>query len=64
MLAAGALLRADHAIEGFFAANDQMALGSHGPWPTRGKGAVAMGGVDGIEQALEAVQRGSGRRGG
>jgi ABC-type sugar transport system substrate-binding protein len=60
MQAAGALLRADPGIEGFFAANDQMALGVARAVANAGrKGAVAVVGVDGIEQALEAIQRGA-----
>jgi ABC-type sugar transport system substrate-binding protein len=59
MLAAGALLRLAPGIQGFFAANDEMALGvaravSH----ARRKGTVAIVGVDGIEEARAAVRRG------
>jgi ABC-type sugar transport system substrate-binding protein len=59
-LAARALLRAHPGIEGFFAANDQMALGVARAVAQAGrKGAVAIVGVDGIEQALAAIQRGA-----
>jgi ABC-type sugar transport system substrate-binding protein len=60
MLAARVLLRDDPDIGGFFAANDQMALGVARAVAEAGRTrAVAVVGVDGIEQALEAVQRGS-----
>jgi ABC-type sugar transport system substrate-binding protein len=60
MLAAGALLRDEPGIDGFFAANDQMALGVARAVAQAGlKGAVAVVGVDGIEQALDAVRRGA-----
>lgn len=60
MLATGALLRDEPGIDGFFAANDQMALGVARAVADAGrKGRVAVVGVDGIEQALEAVQRGA-----
>ena len=59
MLAAGALLRDEPGIDGFFAANDQMALGVARAVADAGrKGTVAIVGVDGIEQALAAVRRG------
>jgi ABC-type sugar transport system substrate-binding protein len=59
MLAAGALLRDDPGIDGFFAANDQMALGVARAAADAGrKGSVAIVGVDGIEEALTAVRRG------
>jgi ABC-type sugar transport system substrate-binding protein len=59
MLAAGALLREEPGIDGFFAANDQMALGVARAVADAGrKGTVAIVGVDGIEQALAAVRRG------
>jgi ABC-type sugar transport system substrate-binding protein len=59
-LAARALLRAHPDLEGFFAANDQMALGVARAVAQAGrKGAVAIVGVDGIEQALAAIQRGA-----
>jgi ABC-type sugar transport system substrate-binding protein len=54
MLAAGDLLRADPHIDGFFAANDLMALGV----AKIAKPAVKVVGVDGIEEALTAVKRG------
>jgi ABC-type sugar transport system substrate-binding protein len=60
MLAAADLLRDDPGIDGFFAANDQMALGIARAVADAGrKGRVAIVGVDGIEQALEAVRRGA-----
>ena len=60
MLAAGALLRDEPGIDGFFAANDQMALGVARAVAGAGrKGTVAIVGVDGIEQALAAVRRGA-----
>jgi ABC-type sugar transport system substrate-binding protein len=60
MLAAGALLRDEPGIDGFFAANDQMALGVARAVADAGRtGRVAVVGVDGIQQALEAVQRGA-----
>jgi len=59
MLAASALLRDDPGIDGFFAANDQMALGVARAVAEAGrKATVAIVGVDGIEQALAAVRRG------
>jgi ABC-type sugar transport system substrate-binding protein len=59
-LAATALLRGDPGIRGFFAANDQMALGVARAVSDAGRsGAVAVVGVDGIAQALSAVQRGT-----
>ena len=60
MLAASALLREEPDIAGFFAANDQMALGvARAVADARPEGGVAIVGVDGIEQALEAVRHGS-----
>ena len=60
MLAAATLLHDDARLQGFFAANDQMALGIARAVAGAGrKGAVAVVGVDGIGQALEAVQRGA-----
>jgi ABC-type sugar transport system substrate-binding protein len=60
MLAAEALLRSEPGIDGFFAANDQMALGVARAVDEAGrKGSVAVVGVDGIEQALKAVERGA-----
>jgi ABC-type sugar transport system substrate-binding protein len=59
-LAARALVRAHPDTEGFFAANDQMALGVARAVARAGRtGAVAIVGVDGIEQALAAIQRGA-----
>jgi ABC-type sugar transport system substrate-binding protein len=59
-LAAGALLRDDPGLDGFFAANDQMALGVAQAVADAGQtGSVAIVGVDGIEQALDAVRRGA-----
>jgi ABC-type sugar transport system substrate-binding protein len=59
-LAAAALLRDEPGVNGFFAANDQMALGVAGAVADAGrKGEVAIVGVDGIEQALAAVRRGA-----
>jgi ABC-type sugar transport system substrate-binding protein len=59
-LAAKALLRDEPDIDGFFAANDQMALGVAQAVADAGrKGSVAVVGVDGIEEALEAVERGA-----
>jgi ABC-type sugar transport system substrate-binding protein len=60
LLAAGDLLRRDPRIQGFFAANDQMALGVGRAVADAGRtGAVKVVGVDGIERALEAVERGT-----
>jgi ABC-type sugar transport system substrate-binding protein len=60
LLAARVLLREDPGIGGFFAANDQMALGVARAVADAGrKGRVAVVGVDGIEQALEAVEHGA-----
>lgn len=60
MLAASSLLRDEPGIAGFFAANDQMALGVARAVADAGRtGDVAVVGVDGIEQALAAVQRGA-----
>jgi ABC-type sugar transport system substrate-binding protein len=61
MLAASALLRDEPGLDGFFAANDQMALGVARAVADAGrKGTeVAIVGVDGIEQALAAVRRGA-----
>jgi ABC-type sugar transport system substrate-binding protein len=59
-LAAGALLRDEPGVDGFFAANDQMALGIARAVADAGrKGKVAIVGVDGIEQALAAIRRGA-----
>jgi ABC-type sugar transport system substrate-binding protein len=60
MSAAGALLRAHPRIEGFFAANDQMALGITRAVARAGRrGSVAVVGVDGIEDALASIRRGA-----
>jgi ABC-type sugar transport system substrate-binding protein len=60
MLAAGTLLRDEPGIDGFFAANDQMALGVARAVADAGRrGRVAVIGVDGIREALDAVERGT-----
>jgi ABC-type sugar transport system substrate-binding protein len=60
MLAARTLLRDEPGIAGFFAANDQMALGAAQAVADAGRtGRVAVVGVDGIQEALDAVQRGA-----
>jgi ABC-type sugar transport system substrate-binding protein len=60
MLAAEELLRTDPKISGFFAVNDQMALGVAQAVRAAGRrGEVAVIGVDGIPQALAAVKRGA-----
>jgi ABC-type sugar transport system substrate-binding protein len=57
--AAEDLMRANPDIKGFFAANDQMALGIAQAVKNAGKqGDVQIIGVDGIEDALKAVQSG------
>jgi ABC-type sugar transport system substrate-binding protein len=59
-LAAANLLRTDPSIAGFFAANDQMALGIAQAVGDAGRrDSVAVVGVDGIEQALRAIERGA-----
>jgi ABC-type sugar transport system substrate-binding protein len=59
-LAALKLLRSRSAIDGFFAVNDQMALGVSDAVRALGKtGDVAVVGVDGIAEALAAVKRGA-----
>jgi ABC-type sugar transport system substrate-binding protein len=59
MLAARTLLHEEPGIAGFFAANDQMALGVAEAVADAGRtGRVAVVGVDGIQEALEAVERG------
>ncbi|MFL5303192.1 MAG: substrate-binding domain-containing protein, partial [Anaeromyxobacteraceae bacterium] len=59
MEAAADLLRERPGIGGFFAANDQMALGVARAVARAGRqGAVAVVGVDGIEEALAAIRRG------
>jgi ABC-type sugar transport system substrate-binding protein len=60
MLAAGTLLREEPGIAGFFAANDQMALGVAEAVADAGRhGHVAVVGVDGIREALDAIERGT-----
>src|SRR4051812_26907302 len=57
--AAEDLLRSNPDVKGFFAANDQMALGISQAVKNAGKkGDVAIVGVDGIEDALKAIQTG------
>jgi ABC-type sugar transport system substrate-binding protein len=57
--AAEDLMRANPDIKGFFAANDQMALGIAQAVKNAGKkGKIAIVGVDGIEDALKAVKAG------
>jgi ABC-type sugar transport system substrate-binding protein len=57
--AAEDLMRSDPDIEGFFAANDQMALGiAQAVRNARKRGDVAIVGVDGIEDALKAIEAG------
>jgi ABC-type sugar transport system substrate-binding protein len=59
-LAADALLHGDSEIEGFFAVNDQMALGVARAVRAAGRrDDVAVIGVDGIRPALAAVKRGA-----
>ncbi len=59
-LAAAAVLREEPGVEGFFAVNDQMALGVAKAVAAAGRrGEVAVIGVDGIEPALDAVRRGA-----
>jgi ABC-type sugar transport system substrate-binding protein len=59
-LATATLLRSEPAIAGFFAANDQMALGVARAVAEAGRTErVAVVGVDGIEDALMAIERGS-----
>jgi ABC-type sugar transport system substrate-binding protein len=59
-LATRALLEERPDVAGFFAANDQMALGIARAVTSAGRrGDIAIVGVDGIEDALEAVQRGA-----
>jgi ABC-type sugar transport system substrate-binding protein len=60
MLAAEDLLHARPRLKGFFAVNDQMALGVARAVRAAGKkGDVAVIGVDGIRNALTAVERGA-----
>lgn len=57
--AAEDIMRANPDVKGFFAANDQMALGIAQAVKNAGKqGDVQIIGVDGIEDALKAVQSG------
>jgi ABC-type sugar transport system substrate-binding protein len=57
--AAEDLMRSNPDIKGFFAANDQMALGIAQAVKNAGKkGDIAIVGVDGIEDALKAIQAG------
>jgi ABC-type sugar transport system substrate-binding protein len=57
--AAEDLLRANPDVKGFFAANDQMALGIAQAVRNAGKkGDIAIVGVDGIEDALKAIKAG------
>jgi ABC-type sugar transport system substrate-binding protein len=59
-LAAAELLRQDPALQGFFAVNDEMALGIADAVRGGGRqGAVAVIGVDGISEALAAIRRGA-----
>jgi ABC-type sugar transport system substrate-binding protein len=58
--AAGAVLRADPRVAGFFAVNDLMALGVADAVRDAGRrGEVAVVGLDGIHQALSAIKRGA-----
>jgi ABC-type sugar transport system substrate-binding protein len=60
MLAAEDLLRSDRHLQGFFAVNDEMALGVADAIRDAGRqGEVAVVGVDGISQALAAIQSGA-----
>jgi ABC-type sugar transport system substrate-binding protein len=59
-VAADGMLRAHPGLSGFFAVNDEMALGVAVAVRSAGKtGAVAIIGVDGISEALDAVRDGS-----
>jgi ribose transport system substrate-binding protein len=59
-LAAEAVLQRDPAIKGFFAVNDEMALGVAEAVRAAGRaGKVAVVGVDGIREALAAVKSGA-----
>lgn len=59
-LAAEDLLRADPRLAGIFAVNDEMALGMARAVGAAGRrGEVALIGLDGIREALDAVQRGA-----
>jgi ABC-type sugar transport system substrate-binding protein len=58
-LAAARLLTGQGAVDGFFAVNDEMALGVGAAVRASGRrGAVAVIGVDGIREALAAVKHG------
>jgi ribose transport system substrate-binding protein len=60
MSSARALLHGNPDMEGVFAANDQMALGVARAVARAGRrGRVAVIGVDGIEEALHAIERGA-----
>jgi ribose transport system substrate-binding protein len=59
-LAAEDLLRSDPRVAGLFAVNDEMALGIARAVRAAGRrGEVAVIGLDGIREALDAVQRGA-----
>jgi ABC-type sugar transport system substrate-binding protein len=59
-LAAAELLRRDPSTQGFFAVNDEMALGIADAVSAAGqRGEVAVIGVDGIREALAAIRRGA-----
>jgi ABC-type sugar transport system substrate-binding protein len=58
-LAAAEILRARPPVEGFFAVNDEMALGIASAVAAAGQGrSVAVIGVDGIPEALDALKSG------
>jgi ABC-type sugar transport system substrate-binding protein len=59
-LAAQELLRAEEPVDGFFAVNDEMALGIARAVRAAGRtGDVAVIGMDGIRRALTAIERGA-----
>jgi ABC-type sugar transport system substrate-binding protein len=59
-LATAALLRGDRRIQGLFAVNDEMALGAAAAVRAAGRrGDVAVIGMDGIREALAAVENGA-----
>jgi ribose transport system substrate-binding protein len=59
-VAAGRILHAHPHLSGFFAVNDEMALGVADALRSAGRtGDVAIIGVDGIPEALDAVRAGS-----
>ena len=59
-IAAGRILHADPRLKGFFAANDEMALGVADAVGAAGRmGAVKIIGVDGVADALDAVRAGT-----